>query len=181
MDAETAQQVAGLPDWLNAIIWLNVIVFVVWAVMTALVHMRRSASNLTPVNAPDAKKSAAPDFLSVDQKARREQIRRGEAYEKELDRRDEAEAEAAARAARKPETMLQRLAGIATFLLSIFTLLSTAVGVIFQVNRIGDTLSHADRLGALIQQYPIPFAICVFVIGYHVVLFFVRKQWKSAP
>lgn len=167
-----------LPDWLVAALWLNVIVAVVWVVMTLLVHMRRSASNLTPVNAPDARKSAKPDFMKIDEKARKEQIARGEAYEKQLDRREAEEARAAA--AGGAPSFWSRLAGIATLLVSLFTLVSTAIGVIFQVDRIGATISQADRLGLILQKYPIPFAVATFVIGYYVVMFFVQKQWKRA-
>ena len=169
-----------VPQWLDVLLWITVAGAVLWLLLTLFVYARREAANLTPVTAPDAKKSAAPDFLEVDHKARNAQIKRGEAFGKELDKREAAE-EAAERNGGKQVTVLQRLAGLATLLLSIFSLLSTAVGVIWQVDRIGGTLSQSDQLVAIVQKYPIPFAVCVFVIGYYVVIFFTKKQWKSAP
>jgi hypothetical protein len=167
-----------LPAWIEIALWGSVALAAVWLLLTIFVHMRRSASNLTPVNAPTAKKSATPDFMKVDEKAREAQIKRGETYEKELDKREAEEAKASD--AVKQATFLQRLAGLATLLVSLFSLASTAIGVIWQVDRIGGALSQADKLGLIIQNYPIPFAVCTFVIGYYVVMFFVQKQWKRA-
>ena len=168
-----------VPDWLNTLLWATVAVAAVWVVLSLVVYLRRRASNLTPVNAPDVKKSAAPDFLKVDHRARDAQIARGEAFDRDLGAREAAEA-ASSGSTTKQVTVLSRLAGIATLLFSIFSLLSTAVGVIFQVDRIGDALSQTDKLSLVIQQYPIPFAVCAFVIGYYVVMFFIQKQWKGA-
>ncbi len=166
-----------VPEWLVALLWINVVIFVAWLVLTVLVRMRRSASNLTPAGSAKADKEARPDFLSVDRKAREAQIRRGDAFEKELEKREAKEA-AGARGDPSPASFWKRIAGIATMLVSIFTLLSTLIGVIFQVDRIGQTLSQADKIGLLLQRYPIPFAVCAFVIGYYIVNFFLRKQWK---
>ena len=74
-------------------------------------------------------------------------------------------------------SLWRRLAGFATLLISVFSLVSTAIGVIGQVDRIGGALKQADQLGVILQKYPIPFAVCAFVIGYYVVMFFVQKQW----
>lgn len=168
-----------VPDWLVAVLWINVAVFVVWAVLSILVQMRRSASNLTVASSAKSHKDAAPDFLKVDHKAREQQIKRGEAFEKELDQREAAEAAAAARK-KTPISFWKRMAGIATMLISIFTLISSLIGVIFQVDRIGQTLTQADKIGLLLQQYPIPFAVCAFVILFYLVTFIVHKQWKPA-
>jgi len=181
MDLEPGQM-PDIPQWLELLLWATVAIALVWLSLTLFVYMRRKASNLTPVNAPSAKKSAAPDFLKVDQKARDAQIQRGENFEKVLDEREASEAaEAEERKGTKQVTMFQRLAGLATLLFSIFSLLSTIVGVVWQVDRIGGALSQTDAIGVMIQKYPIPFAVCVFVIGYYVVAFFTQKQWKAAP
>ncbi len=165
-----------LPAWIELALWSSVALAAVWLLLTIFVHLRRSASNLTPVNAPSAKKSATPDFMKVDKKARAAQIKRGEQYEKELVHREAAEAKASGVV--KRATFLQRLAGFATLLVSIFSLLSTAIGVIMQVDRMGSTFGQTDQLVRIVQKYPIPFAVCAFVIGYYVVMFFVQKQWK---
>jgi hypothetical protein len=172
---EDPTTIPDLPEWLYTLLWINVAVAVVWVTLMVVVHLRRQASNLTPVNAPHARKSAAPDFLKVDHKARKAQIARGEAYDDQLTQREEAEEEAGR--AVKQVTLLSRLAGVATFLVSIFSLVATAVGVLTQVDRIGGTMSQVDQLGVVIQKYPIQFAVCAFVIGYYVVMFFVQKQW----
>jgi hypothetical protein len=178
MQDELAQVV--VPQWLEWMLWLTVAGAVLWLLLTLFVYARRRAANLTPVTSPDPKKGVAPDFLKVDHKARDAQIARGETYGKELDAREAAEAAAKAKAG-KQVTLLQRLAGLATLLFSIFSLLSTAVGVIWQVDRIGSALSQSDKLALILQKYPIPFAVCVFVIGYYVVRFFAQKQWKTSP
>ena len=170
----TLEQVTSLPPWQEALLWGTVAVAAIWIALSIFVQLRRKASNLTPVNSPSAKKSAQPDFLKVDHKARESQIKRGEAFEKNLDAREAAEARAVQKA-----TLWSRLAGLATLLFSVFSLLATISGVIFQVDRMGATFSQSDRLVELFQRYPIPFAVCAFVIGYYVVMFFVKKQWKG--
>jgi len=172
---EDAPSVPDLPDWLYTVLWVNVVVAAIWVMLTLVVYMRRKASNLTPVTAADAQKSAAPDFLNVDHKARQAQIARGEAFEKELSKREAAEAAEGHKA--QQASLWRRLAGFATLLISVFSLVSTAIGVIGQVDRIGGALKQADQLGVILQKYPIPFAVCAFVIGYYVVMFFVQKQW----
>ena len=173
---EDATSNAGLPEWLYVVLWINVLVAAIWVMLTLVVYMRRKASNLTPVNVADAKKSAAPDFLNVDHKARQAQIARGEAFEKDLSKREKAE-DADGHKARQA-SWWRRLAGFATLLISVFSLVSTAIGVIGQVDRIGGALKHTDQLGVIVQKYPIPFAVCAFVISYYVVMFFVQKQWS---
>ncbi|MFN7054979.1 hypothetical protein [Hyphomonas sp.] len=152
-------------------IWLAITVFVVW---------RRHASNLTPVHAAGRNRKAQPDFLKVDRKARAEAIKRGAAHEKDLDRRDEAEAKAAAEAAtaaakaaeaearrNAPMTFAQRISGLVTFLLSLFTLLSIIVSSIFTISRMGDYVGEYtawERITSIIMQHPIAFTICVLII-----------------
>jgi len=170
----SVDQLADLPLWQQYLLWATVALAVLWVGLSIFVQMRRKASNLTPVNAPSANKKAAPDFLSVDHKAREAQIKRGESFERELDTRDATEARAL-----KNVTVWGRLAGFATLLFSIFSLLTTISGVFFQVDRIGATLSQSDRIVELLQKHPIPFAVCALVIGYYVVNFFVQKRWKG--
>lgn len=170
----SVEQLSELPLWQQYLLWATVALAAVWLVLSVFVHLRRKASNLTPVSAPSANKKAAPDFLTVDHKAREAQIRRGEVFEKELDSREAAEARKL-----KKVTIWRRLAGLATLLFSVFSLLASISGVFMQVDRIGSTLSQSDRIMELLQTYPIPFAVCFFVIAYYVVTFFVQKQWKS--
>lgn len=143
-------------------IWLALTVFVIW---------RRHASNLTPVNATSRNHKAQPDFLKVDQKARAEAIKRGDAHEKALDRRDaeEVRAEAKANSAlrRKPLTFAQRLAGLVTFVMSVFTLFSIVTTSIFTVSRMGDMvgeMSAVDRMVAIVMAHPIAVSVCLLII-----------------
>jgi len=143
-------------------IWLALTVFVIW---------RRHASNLTPVNATSKNNKAQPDFLKVDQKARAEAIKRGDLHERALDRRDaeEARAEVKANSAprREPLTFAQRIAGLVTFVMSVFTLFSIVTTSIFTVSRMGDMvgeMSAVDRMVAIVMAHPIPVAVCVLII-----------------
>lgn len=175
MQGETILEV---PAWVNAVLWATTAIAAIWLILTLFVWLRRRASNLTSASSADVKKSAQPDFMKVDHKAREEQIKRGESFEKDLEAREAAEAADAEIV--KKATVWSRLAGLATLLFSIFSLLSTAVGVIWQTGRIGEMLSQWDKLGIMVQRYPIPFAVSAFVIGFYVVMFFTRKQWKPA-
>ncbi|MFN3313820.1 MAG: hypothetical protein ACK46Q_10165 [Hyphomonas sp.] len=148
-------------------IWLAITVFVVW---------RRHSSNLTPVHAASRSRKAQPDFLKVDHKARAAAIKRGEAHEAGLDMRDaeEAKAEAAAAAAaaaaakvKEPATFAQRIAGLVTFLMSLFTLISIIVSSVFTITRMGDYVGEYtawERFTAIILQHPIAFTICLLII-----------------
>ncbi|AXE64054.1 hypothetical protein BBF93_07335 [Hyphomonas sp. CACIAM 19H1] len=143
-------------------IWLALTVFVIW---------RRHASNLTPVNATSKNNKAQPDFLKVDQKARAEAIKRGDLHERALDRRDaeEARAEVKANSAprREPLTFARRIAGLVTFVMSVFTLFSIVTTSIFTVSRMGDMvgeMSAVDRMVSIVMAHPIPVAVCVLII-----------------
>ncbi|MCI4644101.1 MAG: hypothetical protein MRY64_04905 [Hyphomonadaceae bacterium] len=154
-------------------IWLAITVFVLW---------RRAASNVTPVSSVPKNKRAQPDFLEVDEKARREAIARGEAFDKELEARDRAEARQERRAAKHKRSPLQRIAGLITLLMAIFSLVSAAVSVIWQVGFIGNMLeqySAGDRLMALVTHHPIGVTIAVLVICFHIYRFFTDRKWQQ--
>lgn len=141
-----------------ASIWLAITVFVIW---------RRHASNLTPVNSVEKRKSAQPDFLKVDKKAREAAIERGESFDQELDRRDR-EAEKELRRKRKSNvSIVQGASGLIALVMSLFTLASMIYGSIFTVSRMGTMMeeySTLERLLAVIYNHPIAFAITVLVI-----------------
>ena len=143
----------------------------VWLALTVFVLWRRHASNLTPVNATSKNHKAQPDFLKVDQKARAEAIKRGDTHEKALDRRDveeaKAEVKANTRSRREPLTFAQRLAGLVTFVMSMFTLLSIVTSSVFTVSNMGNMVgeySAIDRMIAIVTAHPIPVAVCVLII-----------------
>lgn len=148
-------------------IWLAITVFVVW---------RRHASNLTPVHVASRSRKAQPDFLKVDKKAREAAIKRGQVHEAELDARDAGEAKAAEAAAaaaaasaraNEPATFAQRIAGIVTLLMSLFTLISIIVSSVFTITRMGDYVGEYtawERISAIIMQHPIAFTVCLLII-----------------
>ncbi len=153
------------------ILWLSWTIFVAW---------RRSASNLTAIRGASANPDAQPDFLSVDTKARKEAIARGEAFEKELQRRDREEAKAATRSARRKETTLGRIGRLISFGMALFSIATMISGTLFQVTIMGrywEQYSATERLVSVIQNHPIGVSVTVFVILYNVVNYIIsRKQ-----
>lgn len=154
-------------------IWLAITVFVLW---------RRASSNLTPVHAAEKSRKAQPDFLKVDKKARAEALERGEAFDKELERREREAARAEARRKRGPITIGQHLARFVSFFMSLFTLATMIFGAIFQVTRMGDMMkeySTAERLMTVIQNHPISFTVATLVIGFQVYRFISDRNWQE--
>ena len=154
----------------------------IWLAITIFVRWRRSASNLTPVNAAGKNKNAQPDFLKVDQSARSEAIERGESFDKEIERRERAEARAAARAHQPRGTVSERLARFVSFFMSLFTLATMIFGAIFQVTRMGDMMreySTTERILTVIQNHPISFTIAGLVIVFQIYRFFVDRNWQE--
>jgi len=154
-------------------VWLAWIVFVWW---------RRSASNLTSTSSVDVNHKAKPDFLSVDQKARNEAIKRGERFDKELERRDREEAREEKRETRRKETRLSRLGRLVSFGMALFSLATMISGTMFQVTIMGtywERYSATERLMSVIQNYPIGVAITVAVILYNIVTFVTNRKWEG--
>ncbi|MEM6555409.1 MAG: hypothetical protein AAF642_06015 [Pseudomonadota bacterium] len=154
----------------------------IWLAITVFVWWRRSASNLTPVNVAGKNKNAQPDFLKVDQNARSEAIERGERFDKEIERRERAEARAAARAHQPRGTVSERLARFVSFFMSLFTLATMIFGAIFQVTRMGDMMreySTTERILTVIQNHPISFTIAGLVIVFQIYRFFVDRNWQE--
>lgn len=154
-------------------IWLGITVFVLW---------RRHASNLTPVNSAEKSRKAQPDFLKVDHKARAEAIKRGEAFEKELDQRDIAARKAEAKRRKGKVGLLQRLSGIVALVMSLFTIVSIIYGSIFSVTRMGEMMeeySTTERMVTIIKTHPIAFSICVIVILARIYTYFVKPSHKE--
>ena len=154
-----------------AAVWLAATVFVMW---------RRYASNLTPVMAAEKNRKADPDFLKVDKKAREQAIRRGESFEKELQRR---EIEANTSGKRSAGSMIQHLSGLMALVVSASTLLSMLLGAYLSVFRMGEMwegLSGADRLMELWDKYPVPIIISLIVLVAQIYVFFQKSLSKEA-
>lgn len=154
----------------------------IWLAITVFVWWRRSASNLTPVNAAEKNRKADPDFLKVDHKARAEAIERGEAFDKEIERREREAELAKERAGRTPLSFSQRAARFLSFFMSLFTLATMIFGAIFQVTRMGQMMqqySTLERITTVVQSHPISFTVATLVIVFQVYRFFVDRKWQE--
>lgn len=173
----------GIPAWLEPLLWVTVVIVAIWIASSVFIHLRRRATNLTSTHSAKVDKNATPDFMSVDHKAREAAVKRGETYDRELTEREKAEAAAAAGKAVKKgnATMLQSLSGMASFLFSLFSLAGICVNVFSQMDRMNTQLSKSDQIFAAVQKYPIPTAICVFVLVYTLWYWISNKKWLEPP
>jgi hypothetical protein len=129
------------------------------------------------------KPQGAADFLKVDKKTRAEALERGEAFDKELERREREAARAEAHRKRGPVTLGQHLARFVSFFMSLFTLATMIFGAIFQVTRMGEMMkeySTAERIIAVIQSHPISFTVATLVIGFQVYRFISERNWQES-
>ncbi len=166
--------------FLDRLFEITIIAAAIWLALAVFVYWRRRAANLTPVTAPGKSKSAQPDFLNVDHKARREAIDRGEAFERQLDVREAEEAKTAAAAALKPAMTGRRIAKIVTFLMSIFTMGTAVIGSIMDVSRMSSymaELSAPERVLAVIRAHPVGTAVVLFVVGVTIYKYFHERKW----
>jgi hypothetical protein len=153
----------------------------VWIAISVFVWWRRSASNLTPVSAARKNRSARPDFLEGDTKARKEAIARGEAFDRALDARD-AEEERDRKRGLKQAGRVGTFARWVALAMSVFTLATMVSGTIFQVSYMGklwEQYSAGERLVIVVQKHPFTFAVGALVVVYHVIKFFTEKKWQS--
>ncbi len=173
----------GIPAWLEPLLWVTVVLFAIWIASSVFIHLRRRATNLTSTHQAKVDKAAVPDFMSVDHKARDAAVKRGETYDRELVERERAAAEAAAGKPVKKgnATMLQSLSGMASFLFSLFSLAGICVNVFSQMDRMNTQLGKTDQIFVAIQKYPIPTAICVFVLVYTLWYWVSNKKWLEPP
>lgn len=156
---------------------------ILWVVLAAIGWWRRRAYNLTVASSAGRNKKAQPEFLGVDEKARKEQIKAGERHEDTLAQREKEEALAALKAAKEPVTLASRLASAATFMMSLITLITGFSGAIFGIGRIEGQLRDAGTAGKLqylIDNHLIGCIIVAFVIGYKFWRFIAEKKWKKA-
>ena len=176
----------SIPDeaWPILTIVFNVtcVVTAIWLLWTVFVWWRRSASNLTSTSTASVNRKASPDFLRVDEKARREALQRGADFEKDLDARDRAEAAQERRAFKRKETGFGRIARLIALLMSLFSLATMLAGVIFQVSFMGklwEQYSAAERVEKLIVEHPIGVVITFGVIAYHIVIYVTHRKWEE--
>jgi hypothetical protein len=171
----------GIPGWLEPLLWVTVVIVVVWVASSIFINMRRRASNLTSTHEAKVKADVAPDFMTVDHKAREAAVKRGETFERELSEREKAEAAAGKPAKKSTLSMVQSVAGIASFLFSLFSLAGLMVNVFTQMDRINSQVGKSDQIFAAVMKYPIPTAICLFVLVYTVWYWIAHKKWLEPP
>ncbi len=173
----------GIPIWLEPLLWVTVVIVAIWLASSIFIHLRRRATNLTSTHQAKVDKSATPDFMSVDHKAREAAIKRGEVFDKELTEREKAEAAAAAGKPVKKgnATLLQSVAGMASFLFSLFSLAGVIVNVFTQMDRMNSQIGKSDQIFAAVMKYPIPTVICIFVLVYTLWYWISNKKWLEPP
>ena len=153
-----------------------------WVAWTLFVVWRRSASNLTAIRGVSANPNAEPDFMSVDKKARKEAIAKGESFDKEMQRRDRNEARSAVRAARGKETAFGRIGRLISFGMALFSIATMISGTLFQVTIMGrywEQYSATERLTAVIQNHPIGVSVTVAVILYNIVTYVMKRNQEA--
>jgi hypothetical protein len=170
----------GIPSWLEPLLWVTVVIVAIWLASSIFIHLRRRATNLTSTHQARVDKHATPDFMSVDHKSREAAVKRGETFDRELTERERAEA-AVGKPAKGNATMLQSLSGMASFMFSLFSLAGICVNVFSQMDRMNSQLSKSDQIFAAVQKYPIPTAICVFVLVYTLWYWISNKKWLEPP
>ena len=158
------------------------VVTAIWLASAVFVWWRRSASNLTTSSSASPNRKATPDFLSVDQKARKEAIKRGDQFDRELDKQEREDERQARRAARSRETTVSRIARLISLFMALFSLATMVSGTVFQVTfmgRIWEQYSASERLLGVVQAHPIGVGVTVLVILYNLVSFVTNRKWEE--
>jgi len=161
---------------------ITCVVTAIWLAATAFVLWRRNASNLTTSSAASPNRAATPDFLSVDAKARREAIQRGEKFDNKLDRQDRDDEREAKVEERAKETRLSRIARLISLFMALFSLATMISGTVFQVTFMGqiwEKYSATERLMKVLHDYPIGVGVTVLVILYNLVTFIINRKWEA--
>jgi len=161
---------------------ITCVVTAIWLATTVFVLWRRNASNLTTSSAASPNRAATPDFLSVDEKARRQAIKRGEKFDNVLDKQDKEEAREAKQEARAKETRVTRIARLVSLFMALFSLATMISGTVFQVSFMGqiwEKYSASERLMKVVTDYPIGVGVTVLVILYNLVTFVTNRKWEE--
>ena len=162
---------------------LTIIFTALWLIWTVFVNWRRSASNLTSIRGANKNKKAEPDFLSVNDLARKEAIKRGETFDKELAASEREEERARLRQQKKKQGVIGRIGQLLSLLMAVFTIATMISGTIFQVSIMGqywERFSASERLMTIITEHPIGVAITLLVILYNITRFIFDFKKESA-
>ena len=159
MNPHELQIPAAVADWMASLLWMLIVLALGWAALAALLHGKRRAYNLSPVETAGGK-DIRPDFLKVDQAARQRQIDRGEAFSAGGDGLPEA----APRSTYDRALSLTRVAGIFVALSSFVMAVIFAFVRIEFIEATWQKYSAIERLAAILQQYPVGFGVAIVVI-----------------
>jgi hypothetical protein len=156
---------------------ISVAITLFWLFLALVAWWRRRAYNLTVASTAGRSKKAQPDFLRVDEKARKAAIARGEAHEEFLQDREERED------TKDPLSFSQRMAGLASLVMSIFTLATVVFGAIKNIQDMGKaykSLGAFDKVQKALVDHWFGTSLAVFVIGWYIYKYFADKKWKES-
>lgn len=162
---------------------ITIVVTVAWLLWTVFITWRRSASNLTTIRGAKANRKAEPDFLSVDDLLRKEALKRGEAFEKELEASEREEERARLRKQKTKQGIIGRAGQLISLFMAVFTVATMISGTIFQVSIMGqywERFSASERLTTIITEHPIGVTVTVLVILYNITRFIFNFRKESA-
>ncbi|MCP3915248.1 MAG: hypothetical protein GY711_06815 [bacterium] len=174
---QTLQDAPELEPWLRLILGCTVGVAALWLAVLVFVSWRRSLMNLTPVTAAPVNPNAQPRFLIRDREARALALERADAFAQELQIQKER-----AERTEQHDSSVTRFAGFASLFMATFSLAAMIAGAVWQVTWIGtvwERYSASERLVSVMKSHPLAFSVCVLVITYHVVSFFVERKWRA--
>ena len=152
------------------------IVTTIWLILNIFIYWRRSVTNLTPVEAPSSNSKAQPRFLSLDKRARKRALKRGDAHAETLTRRERQELR---QQTGSSPFGLGRILGYLACTAAAVSLITVLIGCLFPQSLPGQWMSRYsgnDRLVEIIQARPIAMIVCLFVIGFFVGLAIARRS-----
>ena len=147
-----------------------------WTVMSALVWLRRRATNLTPVSAARVNEQAQPDFLQVNQAERQAALDRGDAYDAQLRERETAanQTDEAAQLG-----WWQQLVGAAALVTSIVSIVGLGVGCFWRVKTMEPVVREyliEGKISEFIAEHPVALSVAFTVVAINVVLFVAKRR-----
>ncbi len=153
-----------LPEnWTNVDLLLKstMIAGLAWLALTVFIYWRRSVTNLTPVDVPAPNRAAQPDFLSIDHSKAKSALRRGDQFEKTLNRQERIAA------GHTTAKTIRTICGYAAVVLSVLSLLTVLAGSIWPESIAGQLLADVSKEGRMlevVQAHPIALSIALFAV-----------------
>ncbi|HEX8442646.1 MAG TPA: hypothetical protein VF631_03250 [Allosphingosinicella sp.] len=156
---------------------ITVALTLLWLFLALVAWWRRRAYNLTIASTAGRSKKAQPDFLRVDEKARKAAIARGEAHEEFLEDREQEEL------AKDPLSFGQRMAGLASLVMSLFTLSTVVFGAVSNIQNMGKAFKSMgtwEKMQKVLADHWFGTSLAVFVIGWYLYKYFADRKWKES-